>query len=201
MDDKPTKTNEIKPTGRRYATVEDMARSEGLPHEVIEGIKTLSDETRFTRILAALRAKAGFTQEELGAKMTHPRTQSAISKLESGRDEELTLGDIRDYAKVLNERIGLVFGPPINHVEAIKGYATGMRTHMLELAKIASKDAEIEQGIQAFFGEAFFNILGILSTCQNHMPDKNRFEFVIQIGGQEKPVQFTHSSKGTPVLA
>jgi len=130
-------------------------------------------------MLAALRVKAGLTQTQMGEKMD--RTQSAISKLESGRDEELTLADIRDYSKVLNERIVLGFGPPMNHVEAIKTYALAMRERMMALAKIAQQDGQLEKEVQAFFGEAFFNILTILATCQQQMPNKNEFEFKIEL--------------------
>jgi transcriptional regulator with XRE-family HTH domain len=181
MDDTPNKNAEAKPTGRRYASVDELLRGECLPKEISDGVRQLADETRFTRMLAALRVNAGLTQEQMGDKLGHARTQSAISKLESGRDEELTIGDIRDYAKVLNERIGLVFGPQLNHVEAIKMHALAMRERMMSLAKLAQEDDQIEREVQAFFGEAFFNILTILATCQQQMPKKSEFEFRIEL--------------------
>ena len=98
-------------------------------------------------------------------------SQSAISKLEAGRDEDLTLADIRKFATALDERIGVTFGKPINAVEAIKLHALAMRHEMLELTKLAAADAQMDQAVQAFFGEAFFNILDILSTCQAKMPN------------------------------
>lgn len=180
MDDTPLKKTETKPTGRRYATLDELLKGE-LPADVGEGVRKLSAETRLTRTLAAMRVKAGLTQEALGAKMEPPRAQGTVSKLESGRDEELTLADIREYSRVLNERVGFVFGPPLNHVEAIKGHAMEMKRHMLALAKIAQQDGEMEREIQAFFGDAFFNILSILATCQGNMPDKKVFEFKIEV--------------------
>ena len=174
-----SKATETKPTGRTYASVDEMLRGEKVSADIVTGVRKLNNETRFTRMLAALRVKARLTQAEMGEKLG--RTQSAISKLESGRDEELTLADIRDYSKVLNERIGLVFGPPMNHVEAIKAHALVMRERMLALAKIAQQDGQLEREVQAFFGEAFFNILTILATCQQQMPNKNEFEFKIEL--------------------
>lgn len=180
MDDTQPKKNDAKPTGRRYASVDEFLKGE-LPSDIGDGVRKLATETRLTRTLAAMRVKAGYTQETLGEKMDPPRTQSTISKLEAGRDEELTLADIREYSRVLNERVGFVFGPPLNHVEAIKGHALEMKRHMLALAKIAQQDGEMEREIQAFFGDAFFNILSILATCQGNMPDKGVFEFKIEI--------------------
>lgn len=199
MDDtQHSKATETKPTGRTYASVDEMLRGEKAPAEIVSGVRKLTNETRFTRMLAALRVKAGLTQAEMGAKMD--RTQSAISKLESGRDEELTLADIRDYSKVLNERIGLGFGPPLNHVEAIKVHAMGMRDRMLALAKIAQQDGQLEREVQAFFGEAFFNILGILANCQQQMPNKNEFEFKIEIQSATHIAKSPHTESKAPML-
>lgn len=189
MDDTPTKKIDAKPTGRRYATVDELLKSE-MPADIADGVRKLAAETRLTRILAALRVQAGFTQAAMGENMVPSRTQGTISKLESGLDEELTLSDIREYSRILNERIGFVFGPSLNHVEAIKGHALNMKNHMIALAKLAQLDGEIEKDIQAFFGEAFFNILTILGTCQGQMPDKNLFEFkfeIVEPAGLSKP--------------
>jgi transcriptional regulator with XRE-family HTH domain len=182
MDDILHKKSDTGPSGRRYNSVDEMLRGEHTPAEISKGVRKLGEETRFTRMLAALRVKAGLTQEQIGEKMEPALTQSAISKLESGRDEELTIADIRNYSKALNERIGLLFGPPLNHVEAIKAHALAMRERMMGLAKLAHEDGQIEKEVQAFFGEAFFNILTILATCQQEMPkNKNDFEFKIEL--------------------
>lgn len=194
MDEQHTKTTDSKPTGRRYATVDELLRGEKAPLEVIEETQKLADETKFTRMLAALRAKGGLTQAEMGERMTPPRTQSAISKLESGRDEDLSIADIREYSKALNERIGLVFGQPLNHVEAIKMYALAMRERMLALVKLAHQDGQLEKEVQAFFGEAFFNILTILGTCQQQMPKKD-FEVKMHI---HTTSSFSKPSSETP---
>jgi hypothetical protein len=108
MEDTPLKKIDAKPSGRRYATVDEFLKGE-MPVDIADGVRKLADETRLTRILAALRVKAGFTQETMGEKMVPSRTQGTISKLESGLDEDLTLSDIREYSRILNERIGFAF--------------------------------------------------------------------------------------------
>lgn len=169
MEDAPKKTTPVKATGRRYNSVDELIRSEQIPAEIAKGVKKLSDDTRVTRTLAAFRVRAGLTQSELAKKLDC--SQSAISKLEAGQDKDLTLGEIKQYSDVLGERLGLGFGPPMNHVEAIKAHALSMKARMLALTTIANADSEFEKDIQAFFGEAFFNILSILATCQNEMPN------------------------------
>lgn len=190
MDDTlPKKSAETKATGRRYSNFDEFLKTE-FSSDASNAVRKLAGETRMTRLLAASRAKAGLTQEKMGEMMQPTRTQSAISKLEAGKDEDLTLADIGEYSRVLNERIGVVFGPKLSHVEAIKSHALEMRRHMLALTKLANTDGEMEKEIQAFFGEAFFNILSILATCQQAMPEKDLIEFKVEIiepAGLSKP--------------
>lgn len=49
-----------------------------------------------------MRLKAGLTQQEIAAKMKVG--QSAVSKLESGRDADLTLKEILTYVSALGSR-------------------------------------------------------------------------------------------------
>jgi len=155
---------------RRYNSVEELMEGEGWSQEVKEMVRDESRSTNVTRNLATSRAEAGLTQEELGKLIN--KSQSAISKLESGRDEDLTLDEIMDYAAALKLKISLHVGPPINHVEAIKMYALEMRANMLDLARLSNKDQDekIREGVQKFFGEAFFNIMEIFGACLQEMP-------------------------------
>lgn len=184
MDSEILEKNEQKLTGRRYGSVRDLIRGERLPHEIEERVRQLGEETRITRILASMRVKAGLTQEEMGKLLGC--SQPAISKLESGRDEELTLKEIRDYANSLNGRVSLLFGPQMNHVEAINAHAMAMRDRMFALAKLAGEDAEMEKSIQAFFGDALFKILSILAASLSQLPDKGS-GIMVQFSSQPAP--------------
>ncbi len=157
------------PTGRDYTSVAEMLAGEGADHEAQARFLALQAETRISKLLGKLRTQHGITQQQMGERLGC--TQSAISKLEAGRDEDLTLGQIRDYAKALDECLGIGFGRPYTHAEAINLHAEGMRAHLIELTKIARKDGELDRHVQAFFGEAFFSLLKIIATCQEHMPN------------------------------
>jgi transcriptional regulator with XRE-family HTH domain len=158
-----------KATGRRFDSVSALMSGEGTPEEVQAAVKELTAATKIVLQLAKLRHACGITQEQMADHLGV--SQSAISKLESGRDEELTLGEVRGYARVTGNRIGMVFGKPLTHVEAVKAHAEGIRHHLHALAKLANQDNEMEKEIQAFFGEAFFNILTILSKCNDALPN------------------------------
>lgn len=174
MDETPEKPSPTKPTGRRYASVAAMLKGEGFPDDVKGKLAAIENETGVVHCLEKLRWASGHTQEDVAKVLGC--TQSAISKLESGRDEDLTLGQIRAYAEVTQQRFGLVFGKPMNHVEAVKAHALAIRRHLTGLAHLARQDEDLEKAIQAFFGEAFFNILDILSRCQTEMPNGGNIE-------------------------
>lgn len=168
MNTAPVKT-EAKPTGRRYGSVSELLQKEKGSSEIRAEVSALNAQTVVVRQLVALRAGAGMTQTDLAKKIGC--TQSRISKIEASKDEDITLGVIRDYVQATESRIGISCGKPISHVEAVKNHALSIRRHLESLADITQKHDALEPHIQGFFGEAFFNILSILSECQNQMPN------------------------------
>jgi transcriptional regulator with XRE-family HTH domain len=178
MNAEREKKTEAKPTGRRYVSVEDLLNHEAVAPTVRAKMAELDHQTRVVQNLVEMRQLAGLTQQQLAEKLD--KSQSAISKLESGCDLDLTLRELAEYANVTNQPFGLNFGKPLNHVEAVKLHAYGIREHLEALAKMAHKDEEIEKAIQGFYSEAFFNILTILSKCQQGLPN----------GGKNATVRF-----------
>jgi len=175
------------PSGRRYASVDELMKGEGVPADFQTKVSEIRSQTSIVQQLTILRHLAGLTQEEMGHRLGIG--QSAVSKLETGQDDDLTIGQIKSYAQVSGERIAMFFGKPLNHVEAVKIAAIGMRQHLSALAALAQQGGEdMEKQIQAFFGEAFFNILDILSKCQNQMPNPKAIEVRVEISRTEKPV-------------
>jgi transcriptional regulator with XRE-family HTH domain len=171
---------DIKPTGRIYGSVDDLMKNEGVSQEVKTKVAEYKGETRIILQLARLRQKAGLTQEHMAERLGV--NQSAISKLESGKDEDLTMRQVREYARATGERINILFGKSPTHVEAIRQHAMGIRSNLEALAKIANQEEELEKEIQGFFGDAFFNIMLILSNCNDQLPHKvAEFEMNIEV--------------------
>jgi transcriptional regulator with XRE-family HTH domain len=166
-----------KATGRRYKSMSDLIKKEGLGEEVQQAYEEIKKATMITGRLAFMRQTAGITQEEMAEHLGV--TQSAISKLEAGRDEDLTIREIREYSKKTGQRIALAFGKRMKHVEAVKYHALAIRRRLSALAELAQRYEELEPEIQGFFGEAFFNILTILEKCQQEMPGNEDFEIKV----------------------
>ncbi len=189
-----------KPTGRKYATVDALMNGEGVSQEVQAKVVDLANETRVVLHLARLRQRAGITQEEMAKHLGV--SQSAISKIESGKDEEITLREIREYARATGQRIGVSFGKPLTHVESVKAHALAIKFHLGELAAIANQHDELERDIQAFFGDAFFNILNILAKCSEELPNGTDFDVRVEIIRQDCPrvLPRRSSARTDPVL-
>jgi len=158
-------------TGRKYDSVDNFLAGESVSHDVRDLVSKLDNETMIVQNLIQMRRMAGLTQEQLAVKIG--KTQGAVSKLESSSDREITLDELQAYSQATCQEIMLYIGKPMNHVDSVKFHAFGIREHLLSLAKMAHVDGDLEQSIQAFFGEAFFNILTILGKCQNEMPNSN----------------------------
>jgi transcriptional regulator with XRE-family HTH domain len=174
----PNKKNHAKPSGRRYSSVSGLLAGEKICGKVQKEVASRGAEKKIATLLAALRAQAGLTQQELAKKIG--RTQGSISKIENTPDRDITLGILQDYSRATGDRVSLTCGKPMNHVEQVKNHAFSMRRHLEALANIAQKHDELQPHIQGFFGEAFFNILSILAECQDRMP-KTREDFEIRL--------------------
>lgn len=167
------------PTARRYSSVADLLKGEGASRELQESVSDLSKATQLTRQLACMRTKAGLTQAQMAERLNC--TQSCISKIEAGQDDELTIRVLREYAQATDLRIGLNMGKPLTHVEAVKAHALALRERLNALAAIARTNGEMQTNIQAFFGEAFFNLLDVFESCQRQMPGAGDFEIQLEI--------------------
>jgi transcriptional regulator with XRE-family HTH domain len=187
MSTEHKKDNATKPTGRRYASVDELIKGEAISQDVRAQVSDIEDATRLVEQLSLLRQIAGLTQEQMAERLGFS-SQSAVSKLESGRDEDVTIGEIREYIKASGQRVAMLFGRPMNHVEAVKAHALAMRKHLSALASIAHKGEEIRTEVQAFFGEAFFNLLNIFSECQTELPDGGHFDVRLEIMGRSSVV-------------
>jgi len=167
-----------RPAPRTYAKVEDLIKGEGLSEQVQRAYAQLVQDTCVTDGLTRLRRGAKLTQADIAKRLGV--TQAAVSKIESGRDETLTLAIISAYATGTRQRINLSFGKPLTHVEAVKQHAFGLRHHLEALASLAHKDEAIAKDIAGFFHEASLNIDQIVAHCRERLPKNPKVEVRMQ---------------------
>jgi len=101
-------------------------------------------------------------------------------KIESGRDETLTLATIRAYAEASQRPIAIHFGRPMTHVEAVRQHAAGIRHHLEALAALAHKDEATAKDIGRFFREATRGLDQVISRCRERLPKSAKVEVHMQ---------------------
>lgn len=190
-------------TGRRYDSVEALMRGEGIASEIQEKVQKHAHETRLSLNLAKLRQAAGITQKDMGDELK--TSQSAISKLEAGTDEQITVHHIHEYARVTQSRISLTFGTPVSDMEAIILCVDALKDRLGRLAESAVQDEETEDKVKAFLGEASTNILKAVALCNCKLPirkDDNVQEVRVEIVTGKKALPSGKAAtlvKSTPV--
>lgn len=178
MSSSKARKTAVKPSGRTYASVEALLKGEGVSAEVQQAYAQLVHETCITDGLTRIRRSAQLTQAEVADRLGV--TQAAVSKIESGRDETLTLAIIGAYAAASKQRISVTFGRPQTHVEAVKEHALGLKHHLEALAKLAHKDDAIAKDIEGFFQEASLNLDEVIVRCRQQLPKGKKIEVRMQ---------------------
>jgi len=173
-----TRMDDLLPSGRKYKSVAALMEAHNTPGEIREEVQKLTASTRVVDELCQMRTRAGLTQAQIAERIGC--TQSRISKLEGSVDRDLSLGEIFDYVKATGSQISMGIGKPLTHVQSVKAHAAGIRKHLRSLADLAKKHDELESEIQAFFGEAFFNLLHILSECHGAL-ERERVEPELEV--------------------
>jgi len=187
MNTEREKKTHLPLTGRRYDSVDDFLAGEAVSADVRSAVSKLDRETAIASNLVKARREAGLTQQQMADKIG--KTQGAVSKLESSIDSEITLEELAAYAKATGQNFALMIGKPMNHIESVKHHAFAIKDHLSKLAKEAQRNEEVEQSVQAFFGEAFFNILTILSKCSDEMPNGNGIQVRMKNVGKANQIK------------
>lgn len=146
---------------KRYKSVTEMVRALAVDQDFADDVERRIAGREILDTLMAVRTRLGMSQNDLAAKMKC--TQSRISKLENGKDEDLRIRDFNQYAEALGLDILIVLlrnGHTI--VDDIKYHAMSIRRLFGRLTELAEADPKIAQGVAGFCGEAHYNLLRIV---------------------------------------
>lgn len=152
----------------KYANVAQMVRATA-DAPFADAFERRLHGRRIVKDLTVLRAGHGLSQGDVAEKMGC--TQSRISKLESSKDFDLTLGDLAKYASAVGFRVGVVLEPKgSTTVSRVKRLAFQIKDELDRLAGLAQDDQKVAQGVAAFLNEAFFNLVKILQESAQKLP-------------------------------
>jgi transcriptional regulator with XRE-family HTH domain len=152
----------------RYDDVSQMVRDNS-DKEFADSFEGLLAQRQLIKQLLVMRASKGLSQEDMATEMGC--TQSRISKLESGADDNLRLGDLAAYLSVLGYWPQLLFvSKDVTLATQIKYHWAQTKELTEKLAKLANVDPAIAAGIAKFLGEACCNFLGVLLESAKTLP-------------------------------
>ena len=165
---------------KQYASVSELVRDLSEDRSFADEFERHVSQRRIVKDLFALRTTRGLSQKDIAEKLRC--TQSRISKLENGNDDDLRLGDLRDYLDAIELSVNLVVTPKNDTaVNLVKHHAFCIREIMKRLTDLAQGDEKIAKGVADFHGEAFFNLVKMLGDSARQLPRRKDDRPYIQI--------------------
>ena len=156
---------------RRYADVSDLVRDLAPDDQFRAAFDEERTARNIVRDLVAVRALRGLSQQDIAKELDC--TQSRISKLESSRDDELRLGDLRAYAKAVGCEIAMGAIPrDLNSADKVKCHVFAIKRHTDDLAKLARTDHGIAGGVAQFFFELVLNFGRLVGDSVKRLPKR-----------------------------
>jgi len=143
----------------------DSAADEELKKGAIERI----DRRQIVKRLMALRVSKGKSQQEIADQLGC--SQSRISKLENGMDDEIRLGDLRDYLHALDQDVSLfVCQKDWQSFQQIKFCAAMIKRSLSQLVELAGDDPTIERGVTKAHIETLVNFVRVIVDSAEKLP-------------------------------
>ena len=161
-----------------------------------EAIKQIS-ENGLGKFLSFLRCKHRLTQKELADKIGC--SQGRVSKIESAKDDSLSIRDFIDYGNALGLELEVGFrNKKMKWVDMVKYHAFQMQRYLNNMVQIAKEDKAIETGVLDFHLEALKNVPSMILSSMAKLP-KARFNKAVN-GSKAKvhisgPIQPEQKSK------
>jgi transcriptional regulator with XRE-family HTH domain len=137
-----------------------------------DAIKQIS-ENGLGKFLFFLRCEHRMTQKELAEKMGC--TQGRVSKIESAKDDSLSIKDFIDYGNALGLELEIGFrSKEMKWVDMVKYHAFQMQRYLNNIVQVAKEDKALEEGALNFCFETLKNVPVLILNTMSKLP-KSRF--------------------------
>lgn len=156
---------------KRYSSVAEMVRDTAEDRAFADEVERFVSDREVVKNLMLLRTLSNYSQQEIAEAMNC--SQSRISKLENGTDDDLRLGELNEYLHALGFNATLrISNEDESIVDRVKYHACSIKRLMDQLAELAQVDDNIAKGVAGFFGEAFFNMVSMLAASAKKLPSR-----------------------------
>lgn len=151
-------------------TAVDLLRRATDNEEVIEKTKKRIADRQLMRRLTIERMRSGLSQAEIAKKMGCSQTK--VSKMENGIDDDLRLGDLGQYLEAFGLHMRLIISPRAHtYVDQVKQHAFFIKRAMEKLSELAHQDKDIAAGVSDFVcKEALYNFLSMIVGVAKRLP-------------------------------
>lgn len=148
---------------KSHISVREMLEDIGVDRDVIDTVEDVHRQ-KVSNALAKIRLSSGLTQKEMAELLKC--TQGRISKLETGKDDDLRLRDLSDYAQAAHVSLSVTIGPQ-NCAEAIKHHLFTVKQHIDQLVTLDNgKDVALSHGIQRFLDQILWNVAKLIGSSK-----------------------------------
>ena len=128
---------------------------------IVRDVEARMSQTRFVAMLTEARARKGMTQKDIATKIG--TSVSKVSRFEASNDDDLRIGDAKDYLNALDLEASIAFfDKSMPTTSQIKHYIFEIEkllTHLTSIAKTCDGDRQIVDGISRFRGEVLYNFI------------------------------------------
>ncbi len=154
---------------KQYGSVTELLRDVAPNDEFVAEFEEHIARRALVKKLLALRAVKGFAQKDIAEKMNC--SQSRISKLENGVDDDLRLGDLLRYCDALGFQFGAVISRKnISAVDQIKHHAFCIKDVLDHLVGLADGDEAMTKGVSSLVVETLFNLVKLVADSAAELP-------------------------------
>lgn len=128
---------------------------------IVRDVEARMSQTKFVSMLTEARARKGMTQKDIAAKIG--TSVSKVSRFEASNDDDLRIGDAKDYLNALDLEASIAFFdksmPTTNQIKHYIFEIEKLLTHLTSIAKTCDDDRQIVDGISRFRGEVLYNFM------------------------------------------
>jgi len=161
----------IRMAKKRYSNVSKMLHDLSGDDQFNKEFDERVGQRQLVKFLIALRTVKNVSQADVANALGV--TQSKISKIESGIDDDLRFGELKAYARALGMDIELFLANRERTiVDDVKFHAFRFKHFLDQLAKFAERDEGIAHGVANFMGEAFFNVVKLIQDSASRLPKR-----------------------------
>jgi len=155
---------------KRYESVLDLVKDISDNKEFHSELKDEIESKSLAKALFVMRCSKGITQEQMAKRLDC--SQGKISKLENSTLDGIKVSDLVAYTKAMKLQMMICFHPRLTATQWIKFHVFEIQRHLSNLAKLAHKDKEIDEGVRDFIRQTLYNFFKVVKDSAQLLPEQ-----------------------------